>query len=152
MKLFENPALQSEQLWFKQLLVSLFGQAQFFERQSHCSDLIEQYTGLNCILMWQCGTRDKPGTSSFQQNTIQSACHTHPTLLVSTILDLWTPNFKATVISTFVGHLLWKFTKWLKTCWKNVVSSFVEFLRTVLKLCPTKSCGIAANMPYWNTA
>ena len=48
MKLYENPALQSEPLWIKQLPVSLFGQARFVERQSHCSDLIEQYTGLNC--------------------------------------------------------------------------------------------------------
>ena len=98
-------------LWLKQLPVSLFGQARFVERQSHCSYLIEQYTGLN----WQCGTIDKPGTSLFQQYTIQSACNTHPILLVSTILDFWTPNFKATAISTFTVHLLWKFTKWLKT-------------------------------------
>ena len=47
-KLYENPALQSQSLWLKQLPVSLFGQARFVERQSHCSDLIEQYTGLNC--------------------------------------------------------------------------------------------------------
>ena len=59
---------------------------------------------------------------------------------MSTILDFWTPNFKATVIFTFVFHLLWKFTKWLKTCWKNIMCSFVEFLRAVLKLRLTKSC------------
>ena len=28
----------------------------------------------------------------------------------------------------------------LKTCWRNVVLSFVDFLRAVLKICPTKSC------------
>ena len=49
MKLYENPALQSEPLWIKQLAVSLCGQAQFVEHQSHCSDLIKQYTGLNCV-------------------------------------------------------------------------------------------------------
>ena len=48
--------------------------------------------------------------------------------------------FSQTVISTLVVHLLWKPTKLLKTCWKTVVRSFVEFLSTVLKLCPTKSC------------
>ena len=48
MKLYENPALQSEPLWLKQLPVSLFGQARFVERQSDCAYLIEQYTGLNC--------------------------------------------------------------------------------------------------------
>ena len=48
MKLYGNPALQLEPLWLKQLPVSLFGQAQFVECQSHRSDLIEQYTGLNC--------------------------------------------------------------------------------------------------------
>ena len=85
------------------------------------------------------GTIDKPGTSLFQQYTMQSACHTHPILQVSTILDFSTLNIKATVISTFVVHLLWKFNKWLKTCWKNVVCSFVEFLHAVMKLCPTKN-------------
>ena len=83
--------------------------------------------------LWQFGTIDKPGTSLFQQYTIQSACYTYPILLVSTILHFLTPNFKATV------RLLWKFTKWLKTCWKNVVCTFVEFLHVVLKLFPTKS-------------
>ena len=63
---------------------------------------------------WQFGTIDKPGTSLFPQYTIRSARHTFPILLVSTLLDFSTPNFKATVISTFVIHLLWKFTKWLK--------------------------------------
>ena len=71
---------------------------------------------------------------------IQSASHTHQILLVSTVLDFFTPNFKATVISTFIVHLLWKFTKWLKICWENVVCSFVEFLRTVSRVCLTKSC------------
>ena len=89
---------------------------------------------------WQYGTIDKPGTSLFPHYTIRSARHTHPILLVSTILDFSTPNFKAAVISTFVIHLLWKFTKWLKTCWKNVVCSFVELLRVVLKFRPSKSC------------
>ena len=42
-------ALQSEPLWIKQLAVRFFGQARFFKRQSHCSDLIKQYTGLNCV-------------------------------------------------------------------------------------------------------
>ena len=48
MKLYENPALQSEPLWLKRLPVSLFGQARFIERQSDCAYLIEQYTDLNC--------------------------------------------------------------------------------------------------------
>ena len=65
---------------------------------------------------WQFGTIDKPRTSLFQRYTIQSACNTYPILLVSAILDLWTPNYKTTVISTLVVHLLWKFTEWLKTC------------------------------------
>ena len=99
---------------------------------------------------WQFGTIDKSGTSLFQRYTIQSAYNTHPILLVSTILDFWTPNFKATVISTFVVHLLWKFTKWLKTCWKNVVCSFVEILSAVLKLRHTKSCATFVDHPiYW---
>ena len=75
---------------------------------------------------------------------------THPILLGSTILDFWTPNFKATVISTFVVHLLWKSPKWLKTCWKNVVCSFVEFLHAFLKLCPTKSCATFLDHPIYN--
>ena len=50
MKLYENPALQSEPLWLIQLPMSLVGQARFVERQSHCSYLLEQYTGLNFIL------------------------------------------------------------------------------------------------------
>ena len=79
---------------------------------------------------------------------MQSACHKHPILLVSTILDFSTPNLKATVISTFVVHLLGKFTGWLKSCWKSVVCSFVDFVHTVLKLCPTKSCATFFGSPY----
>ena len=48
MKLYENPALQSEPLWLKQLPLSLFGHGWFVERRSHCSYLIEQHWGLNC--------------------------------------------------------------------------------------------------------
>ena len=58
------------------------------------------------------------------------------------LLDFWTHNFQATFISTFVVHLHWKFTMWLKICWEITVWSFVEFCWAVLKLCPTKSCAI----------
>ena len=118
-----NPTKQSKPLWLKQLAVSLHGQARCVERQSHCSNLIEQYTGLKLRYWWQFGTLDKPDTTLFQQYrpTIQSACHMHTILVVSTILDFWTLTFKATVISTFVVHFLWKFTKLLKTCWKCCV-------------------------------
>ena len=82
-------------------------------------------------------------------HTIQSTCHAHPIMLVSTILVFWTPNFKATVISSFVVHLLWKFTKWLETCWKIVVFSFVGFSPAVLKLCPTKGCATFLDHPIY---
>ena len=66
-----------------------------------------------------------------QQYAMQSACHTHSILLVSAILSFWTHNSQAT---TFVVHWLEKFATWLRTCWENVVWSFVESSRAVFKL------------------
>ena len=72
---------------------------------------------------WQFGTIDKPGTSLFQRYTIRSACHTHPPLLVSTIVEFLSSIFKATVTSTFVVHLLWKLKKMIV----NVEKLCVQF-------------------------
>ena len=49
-------------------------------------------------------------------------------------------NCQATVISKFFVYRLWKFTTWLKRCWKNDGWICEEFYSTVLILCPTKSC------------
>ena len=75
--------------------------------------------------------RDKPGTSSFQQNIIQGTCHTHPILLVSTIMDFSTPNLKATVISTFVVQ-------------KFALKIHIVIEKTMLKKCGAQFCGILA--------
>ena len=114
MKVYENPALQSEPLWIKQLPVSLSGQARFGERQSHWSYLIEQYTGLNCAnddSLAPLTTLTLLYFSSIPYRV--HAIHIQYCWYLQ-LLDFWTPNFKATVISTFVVHLLWKSTNWLK--------------------------------------
>ena len=59
---------------------------------------------------------NQPDTSLFQQYTMRSACHTDPILLVSAILDFWTQNFNATVIST----LLSIFSEISQSDWKHV--------------------------------
>ena len=42
-----------------------------------------------------------------------------------------------------------KIHKVIKTCWKNIVCSFVEFLLAVLKLCPTESCATFLDHPIY---
>ena len=78
-----------------------------------------------CTVNWQ----------SFSFKRKRWGCHTHSAFLVSTILDCWACNFQATIISAFVVHWLWKFTMWLRTCWKNIAWGFLELCWPVLKLC-----------------
>ena len=55
-------------------------------------------------------------------------------------MDFWTPNFKATVVSSFGVHLLWKFTKWLKHVKKMLCAALWNSCMHFLRLCRTKSC------------
>ena len=83
-----------------------------------------------------------------QHYAILSACCTHSTgiwLLVSTILDFWTHNLQATVISTFVVHLHWKFTIWLRTCWKSLCEVLCSSVRQIWNYTPLKSCATRYN-------
>ena len=58
---------------------------------------------------------------------MQSACHTHSIFLVSMIMDFWTRNFQATVMSTFCSPLALE------------IQNRIE---NILSKCCVKFCGI----------
>ena len=62
------------------------------------------------------------------QNTMLSACHTHPIQLVSTKLEFWTCYFQENVIFLFIAQWLWKFRVFITMRWKNVMKSLMDLV------------------------
>ena len=96
---------------------------------------------------WQFGTIDKYGTSLFQQYTIQSACNTHQILLVSTILDFWTPNFKATGLSTLLSICFENSQSDWKHDWKMLCAVLWKYCMQFWNYAPLKVAPLFLDHP-----
>ena len=85
---------------------------------------------------------------------ISAVYHTECLPYTTNIADIYnigflTPNFKATVISTFVVHLLWKFTKWLKYVEKMLCAVLWNFCVQFWNCVPLKVVPLFLDHPIY---